>query len=707
MASAHLLWGGVLLFVWASGAIALGDEVLFDFRNDFDASKLAVTDVRVSVGKTNAASALRIASGHKAEWPGVTFKAPQGHWDLSKYEYLSLDVKNTGANKATVCCRVDNPGADGVKNCNTESLELQPGQTGTLKVVFKRKAPGGLDIKLFGMRANPPGTKGGEGGIDPANVTQFLIFVPKPTEDHLFELGTVRAGGSYSAPPAPVVEAKSFFPFIDTFGQYLHADWPGKTHSLEELKRHAESEAAELKAKPGPEQWDQYGGWKDGPALEATGFFRVAKHEGKWWFVDPEGKLFWSHGVDCVNAHASTPIEERQEWFKDYPGEQPEFKSCLSKEYALHGYYKGRTVQCFNFGQANLIRKYGADWKPAAAAIAHLRLRSWGMNTIANWSDSYIYFAAKEGRGELRTPYTATVNFRGKLLEGSEGYWGKFRDVFDPDFKAQIAKEMAKQKGKTAGDPWCLGFFVDNEIAWGDDTSLAVAALQSPPEQEAKKVFIEDLKAKYGEVEKLNAAWGTQHASWDALLQARTAPDKKKAAEDLHAFYTKTAEEYFKVIRDAVKEIAPKQLYLGCRFAWVNDRAVAAAVKYCDVVSYNLYRKSIADFKCPAKADVPLMVGEFHLGALDRGMFHTGLVALKSQEERASTYKDYVQGALRHPQFVGTHWFQYRDEATTGRPYDEENYQIGLVDNADTPYAETISAVRQVGYGMYEYRSKK
>ena len=56
---------------------------------------------------------------------------------------------------------------------------------------------------------------------------------------------------------------------------------------------------------------------------------------------------------------------------------------------------------------------------------------------------------------------------------------------------------------------------------------------------------------------------------------------------------------------------------------------------------------------------------------------------------------------------MGTHWFQYMDEATTGRPYDEENYQIGLVDSCDTPYAETIEAVREVGYRMYAVRAGK
>ena len=57
---------------------------------------------------------------------------------------------------------------------------------------------------------------------------------------------------------------------------------------------------------------------------------------------------------------------------------------------------------------------------------------------------------------------------------------------------------------------------------------------------------------------------------------------------------------------------------------------------------------------------------------------------------------------LRHPQFVGCHWFQYCDEPTTGRVWDEENYQIGFVDIADTPYAETVEAAREVAAKMYE-----
>jgi hypothetical protein len=154
-------------------------------------------------------------------------------------------------------------------------------------------------------------------------------------------------------------------------------------------------------------------------------------------------------------------------------------------------------------------------------------------------------------------------------------------------------------------------------------------------------------------------------------------------------------------VREVIREVAHNQLYLGCRFAWVNPLAAAAAAKYCDVVSYNLYQRSVADFKFNGGADVPLIIGEFHFGALDRGMFHTGLVPVENQAARAEAYKNYVQGALRHPQMVGCHWFQYQDEPTTGRVYDEENYQIGFVDIVDTPYSETIQACREAGYHLY------
>ena len=539
-----------------------------------------------------------------------------------------------------------------------------------------------------------PVVAGGPGSVDVTNITQLLFFVSSPKEDHTFEVSDLRATGEYTPPTAWITDAKPFFPFIDTFGQYLHKDWPGKAHSVAELQQRRETEAKELAANPGPPNWDKYGGWANGPQRPATGFFRTEKVDGKWWLVDPDGHLFWSHGIDCVRAIDATPIEERASWFQDFVGEQPDYREFLSTGYALKGHYAGRNVTSFSFAGANLKRKYGGNWRPAYAELIPRRLRSWGLNTIANWSDSGVFLMR-------RTPYTDNVGSHGvKMIEGSEGYWGKFPDVFDPGFAAALRRGAESKKNSSANDPWCIGYFSDNEMSWGDDTSLAVGTLKSPATQAAKLAMMADLKSKYGNIAGLNVSWGGTNNSWDELLQNRHAPDPEKAHADLAAFSVKTAETYFRTVRDVIKSVAPNQLYLGCRFAVVNDQAARAAGKYCDVVSYNLYRREIADFKYPG-ADKPFLVGEFHFGALDRGMFHTGLVPVENQAARAQAYRDYVLGALRHPQCVGTHWFQWQDEPTTGRVYDEENYQIGFLNVADTPYVETITASRDVGARLY------
>jgi len=647
--------------------------VLFDFSDSFDIGSVVTSDAEVSF---SAGRSLRVETGHEKQWPGITLKAPASRWDLSKCEYVCIDVRNSRNKPVTVNCRVDNPGADGTNNCVTGSIKLAGRQAGTL-IVRMLPTPWRLSepLELIGMRGAPTYAD----KVDPENITQLLIFVTKPRVDHAFEIGSIRAGGLVE-----VLNAKTFLPFIDEFGQYIHRDWPGKTHSLKELIAHGKAEEEDLTAHPGPVDRNKYGGWAQGPKLKATGFFRVEKYRGKWWLVDPEGRLFWSHGVDCVRRNL------------------PEKGTPLARFYGRgswgpHGYYKDHTsYESYDFSHANLLRKHGEKWQERFAEITHNRLKSWGHNTIANWSQADIYLMRK-------TPYVCTISFTARRLEGSTGYWGKFYDVFDPSFREVLRERLAAEKDKTVEDRWCVGYFVHNELAWGDEVSLALAALVSPADQPAKKVLLEDLKVKYGAIDKLNAAWGTEHATWQALLQERQAPDREKAWADLTDFYHKTAETYFRSIRDELKEVAPNQLYLGCRFAWVNDRAARAAAKFCDVVSYNRYSYSVEQHRLPDGIDMPTIIGEFHFGALDRGMFHTGLKKATDQQDRADKYSSYVRGALRNPQIVGTHWFQYKDQATTGRG-DGENYQIGFIDICDKPYPEIVRAAREVGYSLYEYR---
>jgi agarase len=124
-------------------------------------------------------------------------------------------------------------------------------------------------------------------------------------------------------------------------------------------------------------------------------------------------------------------------------------------------------------------------------------------------------------------------------------------------------------------------------------------------------------------------------------------------------------------------------------------------------VSFNIYQPKPAEKEWSFLQDLgkPVIIGEFHFGALDGGMFHPGLVAAEDQRQRAAMYAEYVRAVAQNPAFVGCHWFQFVDEPLTGRAWDGENYNIGFLTVTDTPYPELVEAARAVHRRIYAIRS--
>lgn len=650
-------------------------------------------------------SVLRVEVDHHRPWPGIHLPAPAGDWDLSAFAYVDVLLGNPTEHPVRVDVRIDSPGGDGQFHCCSDGATLPPKGEGSVRVALRREKPPWVKVELQGMKGFPWGMPRdwglpGEGTLDAAHVTQLIIYSPHPREDGAFEVLDVRAGGVYPPPTRLLEDPGRFFPFIDSFGQFIHRDWPGKTHELADLATARRNEAADLDAHPGPSSWDRFGGWKDGPALNATGFFRTEKRDGKWWLVDPDGRLFFSSGIDAISLdEGGTPIDRRGNWFASLPAADGPLASCYSTAWQVAlGDYAGAHPRCFNFARANVIRKYDGDID-VYDNIIHRRLRSWGINTIGNWSSHEVY-------GKRKTPYVVTFYSGGPPLAGSTGYWGKFRDPFDPAFRQSLRQSVHDEIGSSAADPLCVGYFVDNELSWSDDDiSLAAATLRSPGAQAAKKAFIAQLQKHYGEVGNLNSTWKSNYGTWEDLLASTNFTPGDNSRADLITFQRHLCETYFRTIRETLKAAAPNHLYLGCRFAAVNGVAAAAAAEFCDVVSFNIYRKTPESSAIQMTADVPILIGEFHFGALDRGLFHTGLYAVGDQAERAEHYRQYVIAALKDPRIVGCHWYEYMDEPTVGRYFDGENYQIGFVDVADAPYREIIAASREVGQTMYGIRN--
>ena len=485
-------------------------------------------------------------------------------------------------------------------------------------------------------------------------------------------------------------------PFITEFGQFAELADEYKVHSVEELKSRDAEEAAALADVAPSRELDAYGGWINGPQLEATGHFRTEQVDGRWWLVTPEGRLFFSLGVTCINGGDRTFVTGRDDWFSWIPkadGPYAEFVQEISGVHSraepIHG--KGTAV---NFYGINMARKYGDAWPVLSRERAMARLRGWGFNTVGNWSRDDVL-----SEGSL--PFTVTGHTGDAMpVEASTGYWRKLKDVFDPQFVPNTRAAVERFTAKWRDNPRVIGYFVDNELSWG---GVSDGVLASPPEQPARMAFIQELQAKYETLAALNEAWNTDVTTWDGLRLPSRGTDATRA--DVEALEYRFARRYFETVRDALADFAPGQLYLGCRFtmAYMPPTIVRACADVCDVISMNAYLNEIRPGFLEEYGK-PVIIGEFHFGALDRGMFHTGLVPAENQADRAAKYIHYVESVAKSPVFVGCHWFQYMDEPVTGRTHDGENFNIGLVNVCDLPYPELTAAAREVNGRLYRAR---
>ncbi|MCW5980704.1 MAG: beta-galactosidase [Bryobacteraceae bacterium] len=650
---------------------------------------------------TNGKYALRvIAEPAREAQVEIPVRGPSSDW--TPHGSIAVDVVNASRQQTSLTIEVED--SSGATSAGRTVVPVRPAESVSLALPLN--PPGPLDM---GMRGEPP-----------IPGFQLLVADHKPVTLKRMALVRVRIPAN-AAPTTLFIDnlragpSVSYDRIVDRFGQFSKAQWPGKLAGEADLAARWREERAELQARPSLPGRDQYGGWAAGPKLKATGFFRAEKRNGKWWLATPDGHLFFSLGLNSINyVEGNTVVKGREGMFEWLPKDgdplashraPPEGHAPLGLKIKL---FSGRG---FNFYTANLERKYGKDWIAEWRKITLARLRAWGFNTIANWSDPSLYDLKQ-------APYTATLDIGGnhaRLSSGSD-YWTRMHDSFDPVFAKSVDSTVRDLATRRRNDPWCIGYFVDNELPWGGMRDprtrygLALGALSLGPESPAKRALVAQLKSRYGAIEKLNQSWTARFASWEALEKpAKWDADLNAAMQrDLGLFVKELAERYFRTIRDALKKYDPNHMYLGTRFAWYTSEEVHAAAEFCDVVSFNIYRAVVdpAQYAILDEIDRPVVIGEFHMGALDRGMFHTGLVASRDQDERARMYQAYVRSVAAHPKLVGSHFFKYVDEPVVGRPGDGENYNIGFVTITDSLYPEMIAAAKQLHAAIYDERDR-
>jgi len=394
----------------------------------------------------------------------------------------------------------------------------------------------------------------------------------------------------------------------------------------------------------GQEAMDSYGGWRRVHAA-ATGRFRVAKRDGRWWFIDPDGNAFLSLGVNSVSLSPEAAAPEA-------------------------GRYR-----------ETVLRKYGdrQDW----AAEAVRRLKAWGFNTVGVGSDGLV--------GRQGMPYTATLDLTGRL----DGEGGQvFPDVFSPAFAREAEARARRNARALAGDRLLLGYFTDDGAAWAAPAEdLFVSFLRLDEFAPGRIALLKFLEDRYLQIEQLDEAWGAEYGSFAEIgrvPQVGAAIPK----DDHDDFQRLVAEQYFTLAQSAVRSVDETHLLLGPRFSALPPAPVLQAMRgHVNVVCFASHegRPPVAALREAYRlTQCPILLSKFG-GGLGQAKDREG--SAETQKERGQRYARYLHEALALPMVIGCHWQAYADPA--------EGAELGLVNLDDEPYQEFVASVMAANQQAY------
>ncbi len=437
--------------------------------------------------------------------------------------------------------------------------------------------------------------------------------------------------------------------------------------------------------------------------VKATGTYRTEQRDGLWWLFDPTGNASLYAGVDHVSYRAG--------W-------------CETLGYSPY--------------TRNAAAKHGNEENWAKSTVA--RLKSWGFNGMgAGGNESVVhkglahtrFVGLGEGFCGIGPDYRITWPDNNAPTPCS-----LFPNVFHPRFAEYCQTRARKLCAATREDPWLLGSFIDNELAWwgkswGEKYGLFDECVRKPADHSAKRAWVDWMKSRYSSAAEMAKVWDTSARSMDELMAVTAVRpvDAAAAMRDKRDFVVLIAERYFATTAAAIRSADPNHMILGCRFAGLTNEAyedvLPVAGKYCDVVSVNIYEKvdlnsgevyamsndrrvglsEVLDQFNSRAGGKPIMVTEWSYPAYDSGLpcKHGAGQRVETQAQRAFCFEQFQKFLFSRPYVVGSSYFMWADEPALGISAtfpEDSNY--GLVNEKDEPYQLLTEVATRVNAMRHE-----
>ena len=407
----------------------------------------------------------------------------------------------------------------------------------------------------------------------------------------------------------------------------------------------------------------------------ATGFFHTETIDGRDWPIDPAGRAVILAGTQHIKPQGT---------HSDAVGYSP----------------YGRFVAT-NYPSVSA-------WADETLA----RLDDWGFTFLGNACTVGLL-------GHKTLPHVQNLQMGQRVCRRDPDWyireWGfkpcsALPNVFHPDFAAACEWRARERCAPFKDDPWIVGWFIDNELAWWgtskriESTGLYALVSKLPETHSARKVL-------------------------DGFLAERglvVGPDVPRQAKvDFLRLYART---YYEKTTAAIRKADPNHMVLGSRYAGLNGAAPVVweeAGRFCDIVTFNCYpwadldrgivldaeggvpmTERLREYHGYAKA--PLMVTEWSFPAMDHG--HPCLVGagqrFRTQAERVEATMLFAKTLLADPHVAGYDYFKWNDQPKTGSSrFSPEDCNYGLVNDNGVPYEGITQAFKELHGNLVRWRS--
>ena len=389
------------------------------------------------------------------------------------------------------------------------------------------------------------------------------------------------------------------------------------------------------------------------------GYWRIGKTDaGVWWFINPKGE------PDFLNMVTTVQPSLR--------GRDPNGPDFTSRD------YDEKNVAALE------------SW--AHATIK--RITETGFKGIGAWSNPILH--------NYDVPMTQDLNVTAWTHGGPSL-------IYASGWSGTIEKAIEKQASPLRENHNLVGYFIDNELHWDDETSGPATYFDDLPGADPnRKEVIGAIHATWGTIDAFNKEWNTKLADWAALDAWHQLPREAPAYQHLlSTWLSHLAETYFHTTTTLLRKHDPNHLILGVRYRGTAPAEVIHASRpYTDAQSLNYY-------VCDAKADPdlfkmisgdseqPVVISEYSFHSLDGRSGDRNTVGFDAQvldqQARADAYRLFTGRLARIPYVIGADWFQWMDEPPSGRFADGEDTNFGVVDVDDKPYEKLTDAIRTTG----------